>query len=135
MKEKINEIVSKLNELNYKYIVANSSEDVLILFYNQTNTKAIIYGISLSKSSLYIDVGNLIEEHDGKIILGCVYRTFNFSEIKKNMQLIFQQTQDLIKQNEQVEYLSIEMKPKQKFSNVKTIIEQFLKKYNYSIYR
>ena len=133
MNEKINKLISELTELNFKHIVLKSYKDIVILFYDDIETEKIIYGLSIDEDSLYIDIGNLVEENNGNIILGCTHRLFNNLN-KKKLEQIVHQIQELIEKDEQAKPFNIAMKSKQKFSDLKNTIKCFLREYNYSIY-
>lgn len=134
MKNIINEITVILTELNFNYMILMSQKDTVILFYKNTCSENIIFGISMDIYSKHIDMGALclLEKN---IILGCSHRLSISSNLKIIISQSVHQIKDSIALSDQIDYLDDKMKLKQKFLNVYTTIESFAQKNNYTIFK
>lgn len=133
MRSIVNKITVILTELNFSYVILRSSKDTVILFYQNVDSKNIIFGMSLDTHSDHIDMGALCLLGE-RIILGCSHRLLISYNLKKTISQNINQIKDSIEMSDQIEYLDDKMKLRQKFLNINTVIDNFAHKNNYALF-
>ena len=127
------ELISKeLEQLGYLTSIIYEKDNIILLFYRESENTTVIFGVSQSNSSQDISIGNIII-YDSRptLVYNSILRedTYSFNTLLKAVKAI----ESGINKNYNEDYISNDMLLREKFKSPDRIIKLFISINNYSL--